>query len=59
MAMGVLITAMVVQLLFAPFREPFMNTLERVSLYATCATLYASLFFLIDGVGEVSRVTHA
>lgn len=54
-AMGVLITAMVVQLLFAPFREPFMNTLERVSLYATCATLYASLFFLIDGVGEVAR----
>ncbi|KAG2424642.1 hypothetical protein HXX76_014367 [Chlamydomonas incerta] len=47
-ALGVIITAMLLQLTIKPYKNEKMNKLERLSLYATMAMLYCALFFLSD-----------
>ncbi|KAG2432767.1 hypothetical protein HYH02_012899 [Chlamydomonas schloesseri] len=47
-ALGVIITAMLLQITMKPYKNEKMNKLERLSLYATMAMLYCALFFLSD-----------
>lgn len=34
-----------------------MDILERTSLYATCLTLYLSLFYMVDGISNGVKIT--
>lgn len=34
-----------------------MDILERISLYATCLTLYLSLFYMVSGISTAVKIT--
>lgn len=54
-ALGVVIFAMVLQVIYNPYELWQMDVLERTSLYATCGTLYISMFYMLNDIPKLAR----
>ena len=54
-ALGIIFGSLVWQMLAKPYRDPAMDALERLSLYALALVLYMCLFISDDAVPRTAR----
>ncbi|GMH32199.1 hypothetical protein BSKO_00033 [Bryopsis sp. KO-2023] len=55
-ALGVVILAMVLQVIYNPYELWQMDILERLSLYATAFTLYIAMFYMINNISYTVKI---